>query len=190
MKFETLAVHAAAGMDAATGAITPPIHLSTTFHHTPEGAPLGGFTYTRRGNPNQSQLETALAAIEGGEAALVFGAGVAAGAALLQSLEPGSHVLFHKDIYYTFKVMAEEFMPRWGPDASGYEPVWAGDIKVGFVTSGGYGHTLGRSLAMALVNRDRAEEGTNLRVHVVGVARGARVIAPSPYDPAGRAMRG
>jgi cystathionine gamma-synthase len=118
MKFETLAVHAAAGMDAATGAVTPPIHLSTTFHHTPDGEPIGGFTYTRRGNPTQSQLETALAAIEGGEAALVFGAGVAAGAALLQSLEPGSHVLFHKDIYYTFKVMAEEFMPRWGLSAT------------------------------------------------------------------------
>jgi len=114
MRFETLAVHAAAEMDAATGGVTPPIHLSTTFHHRPDGEPVGGYTYTRLGNPTQSQLETALAAVEGGEAALVFGAGVAAGAAVLQSLEPGSHVLFHKDIYYTFKTMAQEFMPRWG----------------------------------------------------------------------------
>ena len=77
-----------------------------------------------------------------------------------------------------------------GADASGYEPVWSGDDKVGFVTSGGYGHTVGKSLAMALVNRDQAATGTALQVHVVGVARDARVIDPSPYDPQGLAMRG
>ncbi len=74
-------------------------------------------------------------------------------------------------------------------DASGYEPIWKDDEKVGFVTSGGYGHTLGKSLAMALVNRDCAEEGTALTLHIVGVERPATVIAPSPYDPAGKAMR-
>jgi dimethylglycine dehydrogenase len=75
-------------------------------------------------------------------------------------------------------------------DASGYEPVWAGEERVGFVTSGGYGHYTGKSLAMALVNRDKMEPGTELSVHVVGVERPARVIAPSPYDPQGKAMRG
>ncbi|WP_372574698.1 GcvT family protein [Ruegeria jejuensis] len=74
-------------------------------------------------------------------------------------------------------------------DASGYEPIWAGGEKVGFVTSGGYGHTIGKSLAMALVNRDQAAVGTDLSVHVVGVERAAKVIAPSPYDPDGKAMR-
>ncbi|WP_170430128.1 GcvT family protein [Ruegeria arenilitoris] len=75
-------------------------------------------------------------------------------------------------------------------DASGYEPIWSGEDRVGFVTSGGYGHYTGKSLAMALVNRDKAEPGTELTVHVVGVERPARVIAPSPYDPQGKAMRG
>ncbi|WP_112322994.1 GcvT family protein [Oceanibium sediminis] len=74
-------------------------------------------------------------------------------------------------------------------DASGYEPVWANGTRVGFVTSGGYGHTLGKSLAMALVARDSAAEGSALSVHVVGQERAARVIAPSPHDPTGRAMR-
>ncbi|WP_171176858.1 FAD-dependent oxidoreductase [Ruegeria sp. HKCCD8929] len=74
-------------------------------------------------------------------------------------------------------------------DASGYEPIWSGGERVGFVTSGGYGHTLGKSLAMALVNRDKAEVGTELSVHVVGVERAAKVIAPSPHDPQGKAMR-
>jgi glycine cleavage system aminomethyltransferase T len=51
--------------------------------------------------------------------------------------------------------------------------------KVGFVTSGGYGHTVGKSLAMAMVDRAHAPEGTALSVHVVGVERphGDRALA-------------
>ena len=76
-----------------------------------------------------------------------------------------------------------------GADASGYEPVWSGDKRVGFVTSGGYGHTVGKSLAMALVDSDLADAGTDLSVHIVGIERDTTVIAPSPYDPAGAVMR-
>ena len=75
-------------------------------------------------------------------------------------------------------------------DASGYEPIWKGDQRVGFVTSGGYGHTIGKSLAMALVDADHAAEGSELTVHIVGIERKACVIAASPYDPSGKAMRG
>jgi dimethylglycine dehydrogenase len=75
-------------------------------------------------------------------------------------------------------------------DASGYEPIWKDDKRVGFVTSGGFGHTTGMSLAMAMLESDLAVEGMELTVHVVGVARRATVIAPSPYDPNGQAMRG
>jgi dimethylglycine dehydrogenase len=75
-------------------------------------------------------------------------------------------------------------------DASGYEPVWSNGSRVGFVTSGGYGHYTKTSLAMALVDREHADVGTDLSVHVVGVERAAQVIAPSLYDPHGKAMRG
>jgi dimethylglycine dehydrogenase len=75
-------------------------------------------------------------------------------------------------------------------DADGYEPVWSGGRKVGFITSGDYGHTVGKSLAMALVDSDVAGEGSKLTTHIVGVECPARVIAASPYDPDGRAMRG
>jgi dimethylglycine dehydrogenase len=74
-------------------------------------------------------------------------------------------------------------------DASGYEPVWRDGGRVGYVTSGGYGHCLGRSLALALVDRAAAAVGTALSVHIVGVERPARVIERSPWDPAGRRMR-
>ena len=75
-------------------------------------------------------------------------------------------------------------------DASGYEPIWSevGDM-VGFVTSGAYGHTVKKSLAMALIEPALANEGTAVTVHIVGVERRAKVIAPSPYDPDGMAMR-
>ena len=74
-------------------------------------------------------------------------------------------------------------------DATSYEPVWRSGSMAGFVTSGGYGHTIGKSLAMALVAPEAAPVGSELSVHIVGAERKARVIAPSPYDPAGKAMR-
>ncbi len=74
-------------------------------------------------------------------------------------------------------------------DASGYEPIWSDGQKVGFVTSGGYGHTIGKSLAMGLINTELAKPGTELSVHIVGVEKSAKIIADSPYDPDGKAMR-
>ena len=74
-------------------------------------------------------------------------------------------------------------------DASGYEPVWQGSKRVGYVTSGGFGHTVKKSLAMALVDREAAKPGTELTVHVVGQERKARVIPASPYDAESKAMR-
>ena len=75
-------------------------------------------------------------------------------------------------------------------DASGFEPVWKDGRRVGFITSGGYGHSVDRSLAMALVEPGQAATGTALTTHIVGVERGARVIDPSPHDPKGERMRG
>jgi cystathionine gamma-synthase len=114
MKFETLAVHAAAAPDAATGALAPPIHLSTTFEHAPEGAALHGFTYIRDANPTQMRLEEALAAIDSAAAALAFASGMAASAALLQSFPRGSHVLIPDDGYYSVRALARDYFPRWG----------------------------------------------------------------------------
>ena len=74
-------------------------------------------------------------------------------------------------------------------DASGYEPIWKDGKRVGFVTSGGFGHTVGKSLAMALIEPAAAAVGTALSVHVVGIERPATIVAPSPYDPQGKAMR-
>ena len=74
-------------------------------------------------------------------------------------------------------------------DASGYEPIWNDGKFVGFVTSGGYGYTIGKSIALALVDRELSSEGTELTVHVVGQERKAVVLPSSPYDPSGSLMR-
>jgi len=111
---ETLAVHAGHEPDARTGAVAPPIHLSTNYARSEQGVPLGGHTYIRESNPTQGQLEGALATLEGAAGALVFASGVAAGATLLQALPQGSHVLFPDDAYYGFRVVAEQVLPGWG----------------------------------------------------------------------------
>lgn len=75
-------------------------------------------------------------------------------------------------------------------DAGGFEPVWSGDRRVGFVTSGGYGHSVRMSLALAYVERSVLEAGAPLSVHVVGEDRPARVLPEPPYDPRGHRLRG
>lgn len=114
MHFDTKAIHAGAHVDVETGAIAPPLHLSTTFERSDAGEASRGFSYIRDGNPTQARLEEALAAIDSAEAALAFGSGMAAGAALLQSLPRGSHVILPDDCYYGYRELAEDSFERWG----------------------------------------------------------------------------
>lgn len=88
-----------------------------------------------------------------------------------------------RSVLVTLEVEAED------ADASGFEPVWHQGRRVGFVTSGGYGHSISKSLALAFVDREFMAEGTTLTTHIVGVERPAHVIGPSPYDPGGVRMR-
>jgi dimethylglycine dehydrogenase len=74
-------------------------------------------------------------------------------------------------------------------DASADEGIWIGDRRVGFVTSGAYGHHVGMSLALAYVDHDVAEPGPELTVFVVGDPRTARVLPEIPYDPKGVRLR-
>lgn len=113
-RIETLAVHAGAETDRETGAVSPPIHLSTTFQHGPAGERVAGFEYQREHNPTQARLETALAALEGGASALAFGSGMAAMSAVLESLPPGSHVLIPTDCYTGLRTLTQEFLPERG----------------------------------------------------------------------------
>lgn len=118
MKFETLLVHAGGAAEPGSGAIAPSIHLSTTFEHTADGQATHDHIYIRMGNPTQDRLEEALAAVEEGENALIFGSGMAAVTACMQMLDPGGHVLIHKDVYRLTRAIGEELLCRWNIEAS------------------------------------------------------------------------
>src|SRR5467141_2647951 len=118
MKIETLAVHAGHAIDPATGAVSAPIYLSTTFERDIEGTYSRGFMYTRNNNPNREALEHGVSVLEGGEAAAAFGSGTAAAMALFQALAPGDHVLAHVDAYYGTSRLLREMFLRWGLDVS------------------------------------------------------------------------
>jgi cystathionine gamma-synthase len=118
MRFETLAIHADHEVDPATGAVTPPLHLSTTFEREPDGSYPHGYIYIRTENPTRIALERLLATLEGGAEgvaeAAAFASGSAAAAAVFQSLAPGDHVLAPSDVYHgTAKLLRTVFAP-WG----------------------------------------------------------------------------
>lgn len=114
MRIETRLLHAGAEVDPVSGAVAPPLILSTTFARHPDGTPLGGHTYIRESNPTQDRVEAALAAAEGGEAALVFASGMAAGVALLETLPVGARVLLPDDVYYGYRVAAADLLAQRG----------------------------------------------------------------------------
>ena len=114
MKIETRAVHAGRHIDPATGAVTAPIHLSTTFERGADGEYPRGFSYSREDNPNRRALEECLAALEGGTQALCFSSGLAVATALVQGLEPGDHIVAPDDVYWGLRKVIGEVFGKWG----------------------------------------------------------------------------
>jgi cystathionine gamma-synthase len=112
-KIETLAVHAGRRIDPATGAVTPPIHVSTTFERDADGQYPLGFSYAREGNPTRQSLEECLAALEGGKEALAYSSGMAVASALLQGLEPGDHIIAPDDVYYGLRQLLGIVFAKW-----------------------------------------------------------------------------
>jgi cystathionine gamma-synthase len=114
MRLETLAIHAGGESDRETGALSPPIHLATTFKHGPAAERIAGYEYQREGNPTNDRLREAIAALEGGEAALTFASGMAAVTTLLETLPSGSALVIPDDCYAGVRMLATEFLPERG----------------------------------------------------------------------------
>lgn len=117
-RMETLAVHAGHSVDSATGAVTEPIQLSTTFERDADGGYSRGYLYSRNHNPNRNGLEAALSALEGGAGSAAFGSGLAAVTAVFQGLAPGDHVVAPADIYHGTANVLKHLFAKWGVTAS------------------------------------------------------------------------
>ena len=74
-------------------------------------------------------------------------------------------------------------------DAIGDEPIWHAGKVVGWVTSGGYAHSVGKSLAMGYVNLEVAEASSGFEVELIGERRAAVRLAEAAFDPSGLRMR-
>jgi cystathionine gamma-synthase len=114
MHIETLSVHLGRDTDSATAAVAPGIPLSTTFERAADGSYPSGFSYARAGNPARQSLETCIAGLEGGAAALTFASGSAASLAVFGLLEAGDHVIAPKQCYHGTLKQLRELCSRWG----------------------------------------------------------------------------
>jgi cystathionine gamma-synthase len=103
MKTETIAIHGGNIIESATGDVTQPLSLSTTFIRDENGQYPGGHMYSRVSNPNRSSLEKLLAELDQGAEACAFSSGNAAGMSVFQALKPGSHIIAPDDMYWGFK---------------------------------------------------------------------------------------
>ncbi len=96
--FDTRAIHAGQAPDPTTGAVVPPISLSTTFAQDGVGNHKG-FEYSRSGNPTRTAYETQIAALEGATHGLAFASGLAAEDNILRLFQAGDRVLLGNDAY-------------------------------------------------------------------------------------------
>lgn len=113
--FNTRAIHAGQASDPTTGAVVPPIYLSSTFEQDVAGEPLAGFEYSRCDNPTRTALQHNLASLEGGLLAYSFASGMAAEDALYRAvLKPGDHIVLGNDAYGGSYRAIEQVYGPWG----------------------------------------------------------------------------
>ena len=97
---ETIAAHALRAVDEATGAVVPPIYLSSTYARDENYVPKLKENYVRAGNPTLWQTEEAIAALEGGSSALLFASGMSAITTLFETVPQGLHLAAPDVMYY------------------------------------------------------------------------------------------
>ena len=98
LKADSICVHAGVEPEPITGAIMTPIFQTSTYVQQGPGEHKG-YDYSRGGNPTRTALETALAALENAKHSVSFASGLAAVQAVIQTLDPGGHILVCDDVY-------------------------------------------------------------------------------------------
>jgi cystathionine gamma-synthase len=114
-EFSTRAIHSGQEPDGATGAVIPPLYLTSTYVQDGIGGLRGGYEYSRSGNPTRDSLQTLLADLDGGVAAFSFASGLAGEDALLRAyLEPGARIVMGNDVYGGTHRLANRLHVPWG----------------------------------------------------------------------------
>ncbi len=111
---DSIAAQGLGWIDEATRAVTPPIHVSSTYLRDPDNQYRSGRIYARADNPAFDQAEAVIAALEKGEQAALFASGMAAATAVFQALAPGDHVLAPKVMYWSLRNWLMNFATHWG----------------------------------------------------------------------------
>ena len=112
----TIAAQALGWIDETTRAVSPALHVSSTFIRDVDNGYRSGRNYARADNPPFDQPEAVLAALEKGRAAMVFASGVAAATACFLALAPGDHVVAPKVMYWSLRHWLVTFARDWGLD--------------------------------------------------------------------------
>ncbi len=110
----TIAAQALGWTDTATGALVLPVHVSSTFQRDPDNQYRRGRSYGRADNPTCDQPQALLTALEGGVDTLLFSSGMAAAAAVFQSLPRGAHVVAPRVMYWGLRGWLRNFAEGWG----------------------------------------------------------------------------
>jgi cystathionine gamma-synthase len=110
----TLAAQAQGAADPATGALIPPLHVSSTYLRDADNQYRRGLSYGRADNPTVAHAEALLNELEGGAGCLLFASGMAAATAVFQALQPGDHVLAPKVMYWGLRHWLLTFAQPWG----------------------------------------------------------------------------
>lgn len=114
MKLETKAIHAGRRVDTATGAVTIPLHVSTTFERAADGTFPSGFEYVRDANPTRNAFEMAVASLEGaalanGATGIAYASGMAAITAVIEAHPArGNRIIMPDDMYFGIRSLIDE----------------------------------------------------------------------------------
>ena len=111
---DSIAAQALGWIDETTRAITPPIHVSSTYLRDPDNQYRSGRVYARADNPAFDQAEAVIARLEDGAQAMLFASGMAAATAVFQALAPGDHVLAPRVMYWSLRNWLLGFASHWG----------------------------------------------------------------------------
>ena len=99
MKFNTKTIHGGQHHEEVTGAVMPPVFLTSTYVQSSPGQPIGDYEYSRAANPTRTALEESLASIENGARGLAFSSGLAATDCLLRMFKAGDEIIAMDDLY-------------------------------------------------------------------------------------------